>query len=305
MPELFTNDLNGRFRVVLFAVLWLLWTQGAEAEVEHRVVSVGGALAEIIYELGGEAAIVGVDTTSTWPQAAAEHPQIGYQRNLSAEGVISLQPTLLLGTAEAGPPEVLDQIRSAGVEVFLFPERHTFEGVIERINVTAAYLGLESRGDQLVRRLQNQLNVAAGQIPSVDEKPNVLFLLSVGKGSPLAAGSGTSANAMIKLAGGRNVFAEMEGYKPVTAEAIISAAPEYLLVVDHRMDSDREAIIQQFLAAPGVKDTPAGKSKRVILMNGSRLLGFGPRMPSAVADLAAALYGVQPLSVANGVSDDR
>ena len=217
MKTLFTNDINGKLRVVLLAVLWLIWSQeGQAANGAPRVVVVGGALTEIIYELGGESSIVGVDTTSQWPEAAKSFPQVGYQRSLSAEGVLSLKPDLVLATAEAGPPEVLEQIRGAGVTIQSFPENHSLAGVENRVLGIAESLGLESAGQRLVERLRAEMTAARELVSQASDSPRVLFLLAVGKGAPLASGEGTSAHAMIEMAGGENVFATMKGYKPVS-----------------------------------------------------------------------------------------
>ena len=82
-----------------------------------RIVVSGGSITEIIYALDAEDRIVAADRTSNYPAAALELPQIGYVRALSAEGVLSQSPTLLLGEDDSGPPEILDQLRAAGLPV--------------------------------------------------------------------------------------------------------------------------------------------------------------------------------------------
>ena len=108
----------------------------------------------------------------------------------------------------------------------------------------------------------------------------------------LAAGTGTEAEAIIEMAGGRNAVSGFEGYKPLTDEAVIAAAPDVILMMD-RGDSvvDLDTLRAELLALPAIASTPAGKEGRLIRMNGLYLLGFGPRTGKAALELHRALYG--------------
>ena len=99
------------------SIIFLLFSTAAFADTPKRVVSVGGALTETVYALGAGELLVGSDTTSYYPEAAANSPKVGYQRALSAEGILSLSPDLVIMTDEAGPPPVLAQLNSAGVNM--------------------------------------------------------------------------------------------------------------------------------------------------------------------------------------------
>lgn len=297
MKHLFSNDFNDKLRIFLFAALWMIWTDNSQAQ--PRVIVVGGSLTEIIYELGAEASIVGVDTTSRWPARARKFPQVGYQRNLAAEGILSLRPDIIFATAAAGPPEVLEQIRSAHVSIHSFPEDFTLAGIEHRINDISKVLGHEEAGRNLITGIRQKMVEARLSIPKDSARPKVLFLLGVGKGAPLASGRDTAAHAMIELAGGDNVFKQIEGYKPVSAEAIIAAAPDYLLIVDHRANGDVAALKSRYMSALGISMTPAGKNNALIVKNGARLLGFGPRMPEALAELAKQLHKMEIITAGN------
>ena len=117
----------------------LLVHHGAQAsELPQRWVSAGGALSEWVTALGGESKLVGVDTTSQHPESLRALPSIGYQRQLSAEGILSLRPQVLVGTEDMGPPPVLAQIRGAGVQVEMFsaePDLPTLKGNLDRKSV--------------------------------------------------------------------------------------------------------------------------------------------------------------------------
>lgn len=260
---------------------------------ELRIVSVNGALTEIIYELGAEAYLAGVDTTSSYPQQATLLPQVGYQRNLSAEGILSLKPTHILASADAGPPEVLKQIRRTGVRIVQFDRKHTVDSVLHRIDVISNLVGQHAKGNALMKNIKSRVEQIRQQGSTgglTTDKKRVLFFLGIGNGSPMVAGSNTAADAMIEMAGGSNVFDDIQGYKSVSTEAIINAAPEVILMVSH---GHSDKIIEKVLQIPGVATTPAGQNRQVIILDGLRFLGFGPRIANAIHDLNESLYGNQ------------
>ncbi len=275
----------GPFLLGLWIALFASMCVGAEIAVQ-RIVSVGGELTEIVYALGAEARLVGVDTTSRWPVAARALPKVGYMRTLSAEGVLSLAPTLVLATTHAGPPVVLSQLREAGVPLLILPAEPNVAGVESKIRGVAGALGLESQGEVLVRTVRSRVERALTGIPA-GAGPRVLFLMGQQHGAPIAAGAGTSAHAMIELAGGSNTLTGFSGYRPVSPEALAEARPEVLLVPEHALGAMGGA--EAILSRPGIEPTCAGRNRRLVVMDGLYLLGFGPRLGEAVTDLAKAL----------------
>lgn len=257
------------------------------AQTQPRMVSVGGAVTETVYALGAQGQLVGVDTTSLFPAEAMRLPQVGYARTLSAEGVLALAPQLLLASGEAGPPQVLDQLRRAGVRVEVLDEHHQFDGVLARTRRIGALCGREREAAQLAARLQQDW--AARPKPPAGSAPRVLFVLAHAGGQLRVAGEGTGADAMLTLAGARNAFAGMQGYKALTAEAALQAAPDLILCTDQGLQAQGGA--DGLLQAPGLALTPAGRARRVASMDALLLLGFGPRLPQAVAELTGKLHG--------------
>lgn len=258
-----------------------------QAQGQPRVVSVGGAVTETLFALGAQGQLVGVDTTSLFPADATRLPQVGYARTLSAEGLLALKPELLLASAEAGPPQVLAQLRRAGVRVEVLDEQHQFDGVLARTQRLGQLSGREREAAQLVARLQQDW--AARPRPPAGSAPRVLFVLAHGGGQLRVAGEGTAADAMLRLAGARNALAGLQGYKPLTAEAALQAAPDVLLCTDQGLQVQGGA--EGLLKAPGLMLTPAGRAGRVASMEALQLLGFGPRLPQAVAELTSKLHG--------------
>ena len=270
-----------------------LWaTPVAWATPNSRIISIGGALTETLYALGAQGELVGVDTTSLFPEAARQLPSVGYARALSAEGVLSLRPTLVVATQEAGPPTVLRQIESARAPLVLLDADHRFEGVLARTQRLAALCGRADAGRALVADLQRGWaqvqDQAARRAAAGQPAPRVLFVLSHSMAQVRVSGSGTSADAMLRYAGAVNVLGSVDGYKPLTPEAAIAAAPDVILATEQGLQA--AGGINGLLKAPGLAQTPAGRTRRVVALDALLLLGFGPRLPQAVAALADALH---------------
>lgn len=257
-----------------------------------RLVAIGGPVTEIVYALGAGVQLVGVDTSSTYPESATRLPQVGYQRTLSAEGVLSLSPNLIVASAEAGPPAALSQLRASGATVLVVPSVYSIDGVRTKIRLIAQALGRDAQGERLLEALANDL-AAALVVPRHEQgKPKVLFIYARGAGTLNVAGLDTSAAAMIDLAGGRNAVTGYAGYKPLTAEAVVAAAPDVILIPARGLES--VGGVDGLLKLPGLALTPAGSARRVVAMDDLYLLGFGPRTGQAVRELTLRLYGEQP-----------
>lgn len=260
----------------------------ASADNPARIVAVGGALTEIVYALDGQAGLVGVDTTSLWPEAAKALPQVGYMRNLSAEGILSLAPTLLIASAHAGPPVVIEQIRAAGVRVETLAEDYSEQGIVNKITGIAALLGKPADGERLVAKIRADFGRLAQWREQVAVHPRVMFFMTISHGAPLVSGRNTAADAMIALAGGSNAAADFQGNKPIGGEAVIAAAPDAILITELTLNT--VGGLDPFYQLPGIAHTPAGKNRRVIVMDTLNLLGFGLRSGQTALDFARQLH---------------
>jgi len=263
----------------------------AAASPAQRIVSIGGAITETVYALGAQAALVGVDTTSLYPAAARALPSVGYARALSAEGVLSLAPTLVVAGDEAGPPNVLRQLEAARVPVQVLGHDDSVEGLVERTIKLAALLGRAEAGRALADTLRRDAQAArdqAARAAAGHAPPRVMFILAHSMSQIRVAGQRTAADAMLQLAGARNALTGFEGYKPLNPEAALAAAPDVLLVTDQGLDA--AGGIDGLLRAPGLAATPAGRAHRVASLDALLLLGFGPRLPAAITALAQALH---------------
>lgn len=262
----------------------------AQNQAPQRIVSVGGALTETLYALGAQADLVGVDTTSLHPGAARALPSVGYARSLSAEGVLSLRPTLVVATEDAGPPAVLRQLQAAGVPLAVLPGDHRIEGVLARTQRLAELSGRPDPGRALIAALQRDWQATQARVARLaTHAPRVLFVLSHSPGQTRVAGRETAADAMLRYAGAANALGgSFSGYKPLTPEGAIAAAPEVILATDQGLAA--AGGVEGLLRLPGLAQTPAGRNRRVAAMDALLLLGFGPRLPQATAALAELLH---------------
>ena len=272
-------------------------TQALAAELPQRWVSAGGALSEWISQLGGEPRLVGVDTTSQHPESLKALPSIGYQRQLSAEGILSLRPDVLVGTEEMGPPPVLAQIRSAGVRVELFSSQADLAAVDANLKHLGKLLGAEQKAAQLASGYQQQveaLQVQVKQAQASHKAPGVLLLVGHAGAKPLIAGQGTAGDWLLRQAGARNL-AEHQGYKNFSNEALAALDPDVLVFSDRALAGDQalQALLKE---NPALAASRAVRDKRLVALDPTLLVGgLGPRLPAALQDLAATFY---PASIA-------
>ncbi|KAF0861851.1 hemin ABC transporter substrate-binding protein [Pseudomonas sp. LD120] len=271
----------------------LLLSQWAAADdLPQRWVSAGGSLSEWVSALGAQAKLVGVDTTSQHPASLKALPSIGYQRQLSAEGILSLRPQILVGTEEMGPPLVLSQLRNAGVKVELFSAQADLPTLQRNLQHLGQLLGREQLAEQLLQSYRQQLEQTQAwvvQAQAEQAAPGVLLLLGHAGGKPLIAGKDTAADWLLQRAGGRNL-ATHSGYKPFSVESLAGLSPQVLLFSDRSL-SGAAARAALFKENPVLASTAAAKAGRVIELDPTLLVGgLGPRLPESLKRLSTAFY---------------
>ena len=268
------------------AVLAMLALPAGAAEPQ-RIVSVGGAVTEILYALGEGGRIAAVDTTSLYPPEAKAHPNVGYIRALSAEGVLSLSPDMILMEAGAGPADAVALIDGAGVPVVHVPAGHESGALVDKVRTVAAAVGRGTEGERLATAMAADLSKLKADLAGIGQRQRVLFILSMADGRPMAAGTGSAADSIIRLAGADNVLSDMQGYKALSWEAAAALQPDVVLMMDRGGEAHDAA---GAFALPALSETPAGRNKALIKMDALYLLGFGPRTPAAARELASKLY---------------
>lgn len=259
-----------------------------EVRDASRIISIGGAVTEILYALNLDDRVIAVDTTSLYPERALkDKPNVGYMRQLSPEGVLGLGPSLVLAADGAGPKEAVAVLEAASVPFVRVPDHFNGEGIVERIRLIAAATGTVARGECLAASVRAELDAMAQLRSQVQKPARVMFVLSFMNGKPMVAGKGTAADGIIALAGAVNAVSEFDGYKIVSDESIVAARPDVVLAMArHNFTVTTEEVFQH----PAFSLTPAAKDKSLITMDGLYLLGFGPRTARAAGDLARAVY---------------
>lgn len=267
-------------------------TQALAADLPQRWVSAGGALSEWISELGGEPRLVGVDITSQHPESLKALPSVGYQRQLSAEGILSLRPDVLVGTEEMGPPPVLAQVRKAGVRVELFSSQAELAAVDENLKHLGALLGAEAKAAQLTASYHQQLEALRVQVKQARQHhqvPGVLLLVGHAGAKPLIAGQGTAGDWVLRQAGARNL-ADHQGYKNFSNEALAALDPDVVVFSDRAL-SGEQALQALLKENPALAASRAVRDKRLVSLDPTLLVGgLGPRLPTALQALATAFY---------------
>ncbi|TYB42550.1 ABC transporter substrate-binding protein [Actinomadura chibensis] len=256
----------------------------------RRVLAVNlyGSLAEIVYALGLGDRLVGRDVSTTFPAARALPLVTGQGHDLSAEGVLKLNPSVVIADRSIGPPEVLDQLRESGVPVVLVDDRQTLPAIGPHIRAVAAALGVPDAGRDLAARVDARLK---GGARTSGSKLTVAFLYLRGSaGVYLIGGKGAGSDAMIQAAGAVDAGTKLglSGFRPLTSEGLINAAPDVLLVLTAGLNS--VGGVSGLLKLPGVAQTPAGRNRRVVDVADGSLLSFGPRTGETVTALAAAVH---------------
>jgi len=254
-----------------------------------RVLSIGGDITEILYDLGQQDKIVAVDTTSQYPaDALKDKKSVGYMRALSAEGVLSVNPTLIIASDEAGPPEVVNALKSSGVRYITIEDKPTADGVSAKVRHVGNLLGADDAAQALAAKIESEFATLKAARKEIKTRKKVLFILAIQNGRATVAGAGTAADSIMQLAGADNAAVGVSGYKPVSDEQLTEFAPDAVIVM-RRGESDQHKA-GQALTLAGLRQSPAAKTDKLIEMDGLYLLGFGPRAPSAARDLMKSIY---------------
>jgi len=252
-----------------------------------RILTLGSDVTEIVHALGAGERIVGVDRGSKYPPSVARKPNVGYRRQLSVEGLVGLRPDLILAAEDSGPAEAVEVLKSLSIPIVFIPEDNSGQGIERKITLIAATLGAEDRGRELAGEVLSSFQTAADLASKIapERRKKVVFFHGLVRLS--AAGAGTSADAIIRYAGGINPMAVVDGYKAASEEKLVEMAPDVILMMS---DGKGGPMPEQVFGNRALSATPAAKTKALIVLDGAYIIGFGPRTADAIRDLAQALY---------------
>lgn len=254
-----------------------------------------GTLAATVFGLGLGDKVVGRDTSTGFP--AAKHLPVitanGHQ--LNAEAIMALRPTVVITDTTLGPWDVVLQLRDSGIPVVVTDSKRTIDNVDDIAHQVAAALGVPDAGARLVERTTKEITEAKAAIANranPEHKPRIVFLYLRGQaGVYYMFGRGSGVDSLIDAVGGVDVASEvgLDGMKPVNPEALAGARPDVILVMTKGLQS--VGGVDGILQLPGVAQTPAGQRRRVVDMDDTQILGFGPLTANVLDALATALYG--------------
>ena len=247
------------------------------AKDASRVVIAGGSITEIFYFLGEQDRIVAIDVTSNFPPEAKSLPSIGYVRALSAEGLLSMKPSIIIGEDDMGPPAVIKQIRETSYDLRIIPEIRTIDGIIEKIECIASILDVTEKSDAIIsKKLEPYIKKIVKNRKRIAKKGvKVMLVLNMQSSSIIVAGANTSGSGFIDLIGGENIFESFEGWKPVNAEAILELNPDYIIVPQRNVHKGLD--VTSIADSELFKNTNAGRNKNFIFDDAMAITGFGPR----------------------------
>jgi iron complex transport system substrate-binding protein len=256
----------------------------------QRIITAGSAITETVCALGDCAKIVASDRTSLYPAEIQKLPSIGYRNSINAEGIISLKPTLFIAEADYVKPEVIEQIKSAGIQVVTINRTFSFEGTKDLIQKIATVLNRNAEGIKLIAKIDTELNDAKKLSAQSIAPPRVLCVFNRDKVSLSIAGTNTFSE-ILKYVGAVPAVTGVEGYKLLSTETLITSKADYLLMFENGVQA--LGGVEGVLAIPGVQQLPAGKKKQIISMEGIKLSNFGPRLGEAVKELALQLHSAK------------
>lgn len=262
--------------IIFLLISFKVYAKCEKALDSRKIVGAGGSITETIFFLGLEKNLVARDLTSNFPDQASSLPSIGYLRNLSVEGLLSLSPTLILSEPDIGPEKVVEQIKKTSVEMRILADDYSSSGIIDKVNCIGKILGAEQPYIQKKTSPLKQLKEKLEADARSNTSPKKIMIILMFRGtSPIVAGANTSGDAFIRMTKNINIFSNIDGWKPVGIEGILSMDPDYIIVTKRAFSPFKN--LESFLVQSGLQSTSAGKYGRVLVEDGMAMLGFGPR----------------------------
>ena len=261
--------------------------QATETPKFSRVIAVANGSAEIISALGHKSIIVGRDIASTDKDLKdIEIVTSGHQ--LVAETILAKKPDLLLIDASTGPAQAVAVLERSGITIVRIPESWSVEDIEGKISAIAQAIGTNGDGASLIREISQR---SAAEPVKTGTRIAFLYLRG-GSAIYLIGGEGSGADSLIASIGAIDVGAQTleNPYNALTAEAMIELNPDVILVMSKGLES--VGGVDGLVALPGIAQTSAGKNRKVIAVDDSLLLSFGPRTPDLIRQMAAQVSKV-------------
>ncbi|MBE9586198.1 ABC transporter substrate-binding protein [Mucilaginibacter sp. JRF] len=285
--------MNKRVAKIYLLLIFLLSQSITTFAQPKRIITLGSALTETVFALGAGANIVAVDVTSEYPKAAQLLPKVSRNRSVNSEALVAYRPDLVLAPAGDLSAETIVHLQAVKIKVVSIRQDFSAGGCINFIHDIAEALGIKTKGDALAQTTKAAIAAAQTQIRNAKQaSPKVLFIYARGTGLMSVAGRGSSIDAIIRMAGGKNAVHEFADFKPYTTEALVRANPDIILMFDFGLSSlgGRESM----MGLPAMALTNACKNHRILALDGPLLINFSSRLPEAILTLNKQMHQVYP-----------
>ena len=259
--------------------------ESSESPVAKKVVALANGAGEIISAMGFRSILIGRDIAST-DADLRKVPIVTSGHQVIAEKIIALTPDLVIVDKSTGPQSALDALAVAGIRVVKTPEAWTLSDLPAKVGAIADAIGSPASGSALSAAMNSSLST----LGTAERKSRVVFLyLRGGSSIYLIGGKGSGADSLITAIGAQDVGAATlaNPFNAMTSELIASLNPDVILVMSQGLQS--VGGLKGLVELPGIAQTDAGKNKRVIAVDDSLLLSFGPRTPDLLSKLSAAM----------------
>ncbi len=265
-------------------------------------LSLSGTVAELVHALGFGDRLVGKDVSTDLPETTGLPVVTKKGHTVDAEAVLALRPTLIITDGSIGPTDVVLQLGDAGVPVVTVTRAVDAETTYAAIAQIAAALGVAPAADTVSTALRAAIADKAAEIQRMlpedpARRPRVAFLYVRGTaGVYYLFGKGSGADSLIDAVGAIDAATEAgwTGERPMTPEALVQLDPDVILVVTKGLES--VGGIDGLLAAqPSIALTAAGKHRRIVDAEDTRIFAAGTLIPDIMDGLARALYAPDSL----------
>ena len=268
-------------RILILCLIFCLGYSNSD----RRIITIGGSVTEIVFELGIGNQVVAVDQSSISPEKVTKLPQVGYIRMISSEGILSLNPDIILTTTDIGPQKVVDQLKKSGVDLYIYDSAYNLDGIIALVENISNDLDLKSKGVEIIQNIEKNNQKVEKIKNNLTQNSKMVFFMNPSIGSFTAAGENTKANYLIQYLGGENIFSnQFKKYSKVTKENIINLNPDIILAGSTRNNNEEE-ILSLFYEKDEFNSINAVENKNVIFINMGKYLTYGSKFSQNVYEL--------------------
>ena len=268
-------------RILILCLIFCLGYSNSD----RRIITIGGSVTEIVFELGIGNQVVAVDQSSISPEKVTKLPQVGYIRMISSEGILSLNPDIILTTTDIGPQKVVDQLKKSGVDLYIYDSAYNLDGIIALVENISSDLDLKSKGTEIIQNIGKNNQKVEKIKRNLTQNSKMVFFMNPSIGSFTAAGENTKANYLIQYLGGENIFSnQFKKYSKVTKENIINLNPDIILAGSTRNNNEEE-ILSLFYEKDEFNSINAVENKNVIFINMGKYLTYGSKFSQNVYEL--------------------